>query len=133
MRQLLALVLVVLVCGGCDPATAPPRAATGPALAPVGTGARHQSEVASRGLAFARAKCSGCHAVVGGQSSPNPQAPPFEDIVNARGVTSATLKPWLRDAHNFPEVMNFQIDSGQIDALAEYMMTLQKSDYTPPI
>ncbi|WP_257541473.1 hypothetical protein [Sphingobium sp. CFD-1] len=44
-----------------------------------------------------------------------------------------SLKPWLRDSHNFPAMMNFAIDPEQIDDLAAYMTTLQRRDYTPPI
>ena len=86
-----------------------------------------------RGLAFARQHCSGCHAVGAGQSSPNVEAPTFETVVNTPGLAAATIKPWLRDSHNFPAMMNFTIDPDQIDDLAAYMMTLQRGDYVPPI
>lgn len=83
---------------------------------------------AERGLAFARAHCSGCHAVEPLRLSPNPEAPLFETIVNAPGLTGATLKAFLRDSHNFPDIMDFNIDPAQIDALAAYMLTLRKRD-----
>jgi mono/diheme cytochrome c family protein len=84
-------------------------------------------------LAFAQAHCSGCHAVAKGQISPNPEAPSFEAVVNAPDVTSATLAPWLRDSHNFPQMMRFSIAPDQIDDLAAYMLTLQNPDFHPPI
>lgn len=87
---------------------------------------------AKRGLAFAQARCSGCHAVEARHISPNPEAPPFEAVVNAPGVTRATLEPWLRDSHNYPEKMNFTIDRRRIADLAAYLITLQRPDYAPP-
>lgn len=85
-----------------------------------------------RGLAFAQQHCSACHAVDTG-ISPKPEAPSFEAIINTPGLTARTLNPWLRDSHNFPEIMNFKIAPGQIDALAAYMLTLKNPDYRPPI
>lgn len=79
-----------------------------------------------QGHAFAQAHCSGCHAVAALTLSPNPEAPPFEAIVNKPGLTEATLKTFLRDSHNFPDIMAFDIDPGQIDALSAYMLTLRK-------
>ncbi|MEZ5734198.1 MAG: cytochrome c [Novosphingobium sp.] len=85
-------------------------------------------QAAATGLAFAQAHCSQCHAVVPLRISPNPEAPPFETVVNVPGLTDVTLKTFLRDSHNFPEIMNFDIDPEQIDALAAYMLTLRNSD-----
>jgi mono/diheme cytochrome c family protein len=90
-----------------------------------------RSPDAAHGLAFAQQRCAGCHAVERNRLSPNPEAPPFESVVNAAGLTAATLKPWLRDSHNFPAMMNFTIEPQQIDALAAYMLTLQRPDYRP--
>lgn len=132
MRKLPILALVVLTLSACSPG----RMSRGVAANPT-TGKMNADEAgsgpASRGLAFAKANCSGCHAVTTGRGSPNPEAPPFEVVVNAPGLTAATLKPWLRDSHNFPAMMNFAIDPEQIDDLAAYMTTLQRRDYTPPI
>ena len=79
----------------------------------------------ARGRAFAQAHCSGCHAVTRGRVSPNPESPPFETVVDTPGLTGTTLAAWLRDSHNFPEIMNFSIDPGQVDDLAAYMLTLR--------
>ena len=87
---------------------------------------------AARGLAFARAHCSACHAIDAG-ISPKPQAPSFAGLVNAPGLNADTLQPWLRNAHDFPEIMNFSIAPGEIDALAAYMLTLKDPGYRPPI
>lgn len=80
----------------------------------------------ARGKAFAQAHCSGCHGVLPNQFSPNPDAPPFENIVAKEGLTPETLTYWLRHSHNFPEIMNFEIADDQVDALAAYMLTLRQ-------
>ncbi len=88
---------------------------------------------AEQGLAFAEAHCAACHNVADGQTSPNPQAPPFIAIANTRGLTDGTLTNWLSDSHNYPELMDFEIQSADIDDLAAYILTLQSADYKPPI
>lgn len=95
------------------------------------TGAGPGEMAAQRqGLAFAQRHCSGCHAVDTG-ISPKPEAPSFETIINMPGLTAGTLNPWLRNSHNFPEIMNFEIAPEQIDMLAAYMLTLKSDDYRP--
>lgn len=84
------------------------------------------------GLAFAQARCAGCHSVTGG-ASPNPQAPTFEAVINTPGLDLNTLNSWLHKSHDFPEMMNFTIDPAQIDDLARYMLTLRDPDYRPGI
>jgi len=80
----------------------------------------------ARGKAFAETHCSGCHAVVRDRFSPNPDAPPWENVVSKEGLTDETLTYWLRHSHNFPEIMNFEIADDQVDALAAYMLTLRQ-------
>lgn len=84
------------------------------------------------GLAFIEAACSGCHDISPPGLSPNMQAPTFEAIANIAGLTRPTLAGWLTDAHNYPEVMDFDLDPEQIEMIADYMLTLRKDDYTPP-
>ena len=86
---------------------------------------------AAEGLAFAKTNCASCHAVGANQVSPNTLAPAFEAIANTRGLTEKTLTVWLRDSHNYPEMMNFEIAAKHIDDLAAHMLTLQSPDYIP--
>lgn len=81
--------------------------------------------------AFVEAACGGCHAVEPPFLSPNPAAPSFAAIANREGLTRKTIKPWLMDAHNYPEVMDFELKSSEIDQVARYMITLQREDYVP--
>ena len=113
---MLVLLPALLFCAG---ASSPPAAKPAPA-------APQEAAPAARGLAFAQTHCTGCHAVSRGQISPNPESPPFETVANMPGLTATTLKDWLRDSHNFPDIMNFSIDPGQVDDLAAYILTLRE-------
>jgi mono/diheme cytochrome c family protein len=77
---------------------------------------------ASMGLLIAQDNCSGCHETSASGASPNPQAPPFIDIVNRPGMTRETLAAWLRDGHNYPVEMGFHLEPHQIDSLVAYMI-----------
>lgn len=88
---------------------------------------------AARGQALAQKRCAACHAIAGHDLSPNPDAPPFPAIANQRDLTRATLHDFLQDSHNYPAAMNFTLSDAQVDDLAQYMVTLQRADYHPPI
>lgn len=79
--------------------------------------------------AFAQAMCAGCHAIEPYELSPNPQAPTFVDIVNRGGVTKPSLRRFLLDAHNYPEIMEFDLEPHHVDLLTNYMMTLKDPKY----
>lgn len=83
--------------------------------------------------AFAQAACGGCHAVKAGSLSPNPASPGFAEIANKGGLTEASLTTWLRDAHNYPEDMEFDLDAAQVEALVAYILALREADYRAPI
>jgi len=132
MRLFFLGAFLPLVVTGC--ATTPTKQAVGNIEAVVeNSELRSDSDGAVEGLAFAQARCAGCHNVIDGQASPNPNAPSFEAIANTRGLTDNTLKAWLRDSHNYPGQMDFEIDAKRIDELAAYMLTLKSPDYRPPI
>jgi hypothetical protein len=84
-------------------------------------------------LGFAQAACGGCHAVERYGASPNPDSPPFAAIVNREGLTRATLTTWLRDAHNYPEEMEFTLGAPEVERLVDHMLTLRGPDYRPAI
>ncbi|QIQ87427.1 c-type cytochrome [Erythrobacter sp.] len=81
--------------------------------------------------AFVEAACGGCHAVEPPFLSPNPQSPTFEAIANRQGLSEDTLGDWLADAHNYPEMMDFDLTRAQVDQIAAYMVTLRREDYVP--
>ena len=87
---------------------------------------------ASMGLLIARDSCDGCHSIGGGPSeSPNPQAPPFGDIVSRPGLTPEALAAWLRDGHNYPVEMGFHLEPHQVDSLVAYMIRW-RAEGVPP-
>lgn len=97
-------------------------------LAPAATAGVHRP-----GLAFAQGACGGCHAVERQGLSPNPDAPPFAAVVNQPGLTRETLAAWLRDAHNYPEEMDFTLEPPEVEALIDHMLTLRSESYRPAI
>jgi hypothetical protein len=58
-----------------------------------------------------------------------PQSPPLADIANREGLTRATLVTWLTNAHNYPEVMDFDLDQPQVEEIADYILTLRSEGY----
>jgi mono/diheme cytochrome c family protein len=127
LPALISLLLVVMAPGAAGFAAEKSNTATEPAKSP------KLSASARRGLAFAETRCAACHGIPRNSGSPNPEAPPFEDIVNKPGLTRATLHAFLRDSHNYPQAMNFTIDGHQIGDLAAYMVTLKRRHFRPAI
>ena len=82
-------------------------------------------------LAFIQAACGGCHAVEVGYLSPNPQAPRWEDLANREGLSEETLANWLYDAHNYPEIMDFDLDPVRAKKIADYILQMRSEDYRP--
>lgn len=121
------LALVMFAAAACQPASTSPKPSAPPALP--AASAPSEPGVA----AFAQAACGGCHAVKAGVLSPNPASPGFAEIANKPGLTQASLATWLRDAHNYPEDMDFDLDAAQVEALARYILTLRDADYRAPI
>jgi len=110
--------------------TAPYTAASGePDMA---TGTKWDAGDPPAAPAFVEAACGGCHAVEPPFLSPNPEAPSFESIANRRGLSEQSLGDWLKQAHNYPEQMDFDLDEAQAEAIAAYMVRLQRDDYEPP-
>lgn len=94
-------------------------------------GAQATSVHIRKGLSFARERCAACHGVTANSTSPNPESPPFEEIANRPGLTSLTLRQFLRDSHNYPEAMDFAVERERIRDLADYIVTLKKPGYKP--
>ncbi len=84
-------------------------------------------------LTFSQAACGGCHAVEYPGASPNPNSPTFAAIANREGVSDETLAEWLANAHNYPEVMDFDLTAEQVELIAQHMRTLRRDDYRPEI
>ncbi len=94
--------------------------------------AQQDAERQTSTLAFAQGACGDCHAVEADWLSPNPKAPAFANIANRTGITAQALSYWLRNSHNFPEEMDFDLDGPRVDALTAYILTLRDPDYKSP-
>jgi hypothetical protein len=44
-------------------------------------------------------------------------------------LNERTLAAWLSDAHNYPEKMDFDLNPSQVEALADYLLTLKDENY----
>lgn len=126
MKSSIVLALAAFCLTACLPVTQAEPAPAAPARAAL-------AGPAQAGYALSEALCSGCHAIKPGEISPNPMSPTFEMIANAKGLTRETLSGYLRNSHNFPENMNFEVAEEDGDVLAAYIITLRSDDYTPPI
>ena len=131
MTRLPALIVLVLAAAALGACTADHSAVRAPSTSQVE--ASGLSPSARRGAVFAEARCSSCHGVTKSASSPNPESPRFEAVANSPGLSRGTLRTFLRDSHNYPEAMNFTIAPGEIDDLADYILTLRSRDYRPDI
>jgi len=99
-----------------------------PAASPDGHAAP-QREIGD--TAFIQATCADCHAIRPLELSPNPEAPSFADIANREGLTAKTLSAFLKDAHNYPDAMDFDLNAARADALTAYILTLREENYRP--
>ncbi|MBY0567129.1 MAG: cytochrome c [Hyphomonadaceae bacterium] len=95
---------------------------------PAASSLPNEQDGATTGLRLAESRCSGCHAVTPGQVSPNSDAPPFASIAQRSGLTQSSAGSWLRESHNFPDQMNFYLDSDQAKQLAAYLWTLREAE-----
>lgn len=76
------------------------------------------------GLAFARANCTECHAVVAGaQYSPNIKAPTFEAVARTAGMTGRALAVWLQTSH--PSMPNIILGKDERDNVIAYILSLR--------
>ena len=75
------------------------------------------------------AVCGSCHAVTPGTLSPLPQAPTFPSIANREGLTRETLTTYLRDAHNYPDIMDVGLTDEDVAQVVDYMVSLKDPDY----
>ena len=81
---------------------------------------------------LAQSKCSGCHSVEAYGLSPNPASPAFAEIANRPGLSGVTLATWLRDAHNYPQEMQFSLEGDEVALLAAHVTSLRRAGYQPP-
>lgn len=123
MRHALPLIILIPIVAAC---------AANPSRLPTRTVIK-LTEQQARGYGYAKEHCSSCHGIIANASSPNPEAPPFEQVVNKTALTARTLQSFLKDSHSFPSQMDFEIEPAKIDDLTAYMISLRRPGYNPPI
>jgi len=124
---------LVLGLAACQPASQGAAGSVSATPAPVAASEDRGGIAASiSDIAFAEAACAGCHAIRPLELSPNPEAPSFSDIANREGLTAGTLSAFLRDAHNYPEAMDFDLTPARVEALTRHILMLKDESYEPP-
>jgi mono/diheme cytochrome c family protein len=79
---------------------------------------------AKRGEAIAKSVCAECHAVEKGEGgSRNGNAPRFQTLAAARGMTPMALTVALRTSHR--EMPNFVLSNREVDDIIAYFATLK--------
>jgi mono/diheme cytochrome c family protein len=79
---------------------------------------------ATRGAAYAQRVCSECHAVLSGEAySPNPDAPPFQEVADNPERTRLALSVWLQSSH--PTMPNIMVAPADRDDVIAYIMSLE--------
>lgn len=79
---------------------------------------------AARGARYAQKVCAECHAVLSSEGySPNPLAPPFQQVAETTGMTHRALVVWLQSSH--PNMPNIMIEAGDRDDVIAYIMSLK--------
>lgn len=129
MHRISAIAFAAFSLAACQSVSSGPPASAA-AVTPAPTALTGQAKA---GFALSEALCSGCHAIKAGEISLNPMSPTFAMIANSEGLTRETLSEYLRDSHNYPETMNFEVAEEDGDVLAAYIITLRSEDFTPPI
>lgn len=114
-----AAVCVIVLAGGLAACVSEPPPDTGGPAAQ-----RTSAGMASRGLVYAEDNCASCHAIAAGEAvSPNPLAPPFEELAATPGMTSIALSAWMQSAHrNMPTL---RVSQDHVDDLWAYLETLK--------
>ena len=122
------LLALAALLGACEMTPA-----DGDVVGPSATAAAQANTPEMRGQRFAQNRCADCHAVERLHTSPVPNAPSFEAVANAPGVTRESLSHWLNTSHDYPREMYFEIPAERVDDLVAYMLTLRSEDYEPTI
>ena len=90
----------------------------------VGSSAMALTPAEQRGLTFAQANCTLCHAIGPAGNSPLPIAPPFRDFHNDRNIDQLAEPLHTGTITNDPSMPHFQLDAAQINDLIAYLHTL---------
>ena len=81
-----------------------------------------------RGKAIAQANCGKCHAIGPTGASPNPKSPPFRTLSHKYPLSDLeeALAEGIVVGHEGAEMPQFQLSTGQIEALLAYLGSIQR-------
>ena len=81
-----------------------------------------------RGKAIAQANCGKCHAIGPTVASPNPKSPPFRTLSHKYPLSDLeeALAEGIVVGHEGAEMPQFQLSTGQIEALLAYLGSIQR-------
>ncbi|HZP20427.1 MAG TPA: cytochrome c [Bauldia sp.] len=88
-------------------------------------GANAMDPAAQRGLTFAQANCSLCHAIGPAGSSPLPAAPPFRTLSERLPLDTLPQRFATGFVAKHPSMPQFTLDAAQIDDLMAYIRSIQ--------
>jgi mono/diheme cytochrome c family protein len=77
-----------------------------------------------RGKAVAAQLCSDCHNTGSDDArSPDPKAPTFKAVANAKGMTAMALTVWMQTSH--PTMPNIRLKPETMDDIVAYILSLR--------
>lgn len=92
----------------------------------VGTPLLTSHSAEGRGQKLAANRCSDCHSVGYGETSPVAHAPSFSAIANTPELSKSSLNRWMLNHKNYPSEMYFEIPAEHVDDLIAYILTLRR-------
>ncbi len=94
-------------------------------IAPPAFAADQERGDPQHGRTYAEAVCAECHDVRGGHfDSPNPDAPPFQEIADTPDMTEMALYAFFRTPH--ASMPNLVVPSETIADLTAYLLGLRR-------
>ena len=88
---------------------------------------KRQDKQIERGRAIANANCSRCHAIGAHGKSPNPASPPFRALAKKYPLENLeeALAEGIVVGHGGLDMPRFEFSPGQIEALLDYIASIQ--------
>jgi mono/diheme cytochrome c family protein len=94
-----------------------------PFVAGLASSADAQTGDPQAGAAYAKKVCAQCHATDRSAASPEPTAPPFQDVANTPGMTGTALRVWLSTSH--PTMPNIIVEPQDMGNVIAYILSLK--------
>jgi len=73
------------------------------------------------GFAYAKEVCANCHAIVSNETSPVPEAIPFDEIANTPEMSAKSLLVWMQTRH--PTMPNITLEQEDLIDVIAYILS----------